>query len=67
MIFAIMQLRGCVMEDVIEKRLELNAPISRVWRALSDYREFGEWFNVRLESPFIPGQVSRGNITVPRL
>ena len=54
------------MDDVIEKRLELNAPISRVWRALSDYREFGEWFKVRLESASsVPGQVSRGNITYP--
>jgi len=28
--------------DRIEKRIELNAPVSRVWRALTDYREFGE-------------------------
>ena len=53
------------MNDRIEKRIELAAPVSRVWRALTDYREFGEWFRVKLEGPFIVGQVSRGQITYP--
>jgi len=51
--------------DKIEKRIELNAPVSRVWRALTDYREFGQWFKVKLESPFVAGQISRGQITYP--
>ena len=53
------------MENRIEKRIELKAPVSRVWRALTDHREFGEWFRVKLEGPFVPGQVSRGHITHP--
>jgi uncharacterized protein YndB with AHSA1/START domain len=53
------------MENRIEKRLELQAPVSRVWRALTDYREFGEWFRVKLDGPFVPGQISRGHITYP--
>ena len=53
------------MQDRIEKRIELKAPISRVWRALTDYREFGEWFRVKLGGPFVPGQISRGHITCP--
>ena len=53
------------MNDRIEKSIELEAPVSRVWRALTDYREFGEWFRVNLEGPFVPGQVSRGRITYP--
>ena len=53
------------MNDRIEKSIELAAPVSRVWRALTDYREFGKWFRVELESPFVPGQVSRGRITYP--
>jgi uncharacterized protein YndB with AHSA1/START domain len=53
------------MNDRIEKRLELKAPVARVWRALTDYREFGEWFRVKLEGPFVVGQVSRGHITYP--
>jgi len=53
------------MEDRIEKRIELKAPIARVWRALTDYREFGTWFRVDLEGPFAPGQVARGKVTYP--
>jgi uncharacterized protein YndB with AHSA1/START domain len=53
------------MENQIEKRIVLKAPVLRVWRALTDYREFGEWFRVKLEGPFVPGQVSRGYITYP--
>ena len=53
------------MNDRIEKTIELNAPVPRVWKALTDYREFGAWFRVRLDGPFVPGQVSRGNITYP--
>jgi uncharacterized protein YndB with AHSA1/START domain len=53
------------MSDRIEKQIELRAPISRVWRVLTDYQEFGEWFRVKLDGPFAPGQVSRGHITYP--
>jgi uncharacterized protein YndB with AHSA1/START domain len=53
------------MSNSIEKRIELTAPVSRVWRALTDHREFGEWFRVKLDGPFVPGQVARGHITYP--
>jgi uncharacterized protein YndB with AHSA1/START domain len=53
------------MTDRIEKRIELKAPVARVWRALTDYREFGEWFRVKLDGPFVAGGISRGNITYP--
>ena len=53
------------MNNHIEKRIELKAPVSRVWRALTDYREFGEWFRVKLNGPFAPGQVSCGQVTYP--
>ena len=46
------------MDTRIEKRIELKAPVARVWRALTDYRQFGEWFLVKLDGPFVPGQVS---------
>ena len=51
--------------DRIEKQIELKAPVSRVWRALTDHKEFGEWFGVKFESPFVVGQVARGRITYP--
>ena len=44
-------------QDQIEKVVELAAPVSRVWRAITDYKEFGEWFRVRLDSPFKVGEV----------
>ena len=53
------------MNNRIEKRVELKAPVSRVWRALTDYREFGEWFRVKLDGPFVAGQISRGQMTYP--
>ena len=53
------------MSDRIEKSIELNAPVERVWRALTDHNEFGEWFRVKLDGPFAPGEVSRGRITYP--
>lgn len=51
------------MSDRIEKTIELKAPVARVWKALTDYREFGEWFRVRLEGPFVPGKATRGQIS----
>jgi uncharacterized protein YndB with AHSA1/START domain len=53
------------MKYQIEKTIELKAPVSRVWQALTDYREFGKWFRAKLDGPFIPGQVSTGHITYP--
>ncbi|HEU0063169.1 MAG TPA: SRPBCC family protein [Hyphomicrobiaceae bacterium] len=53
------------MDDRIEKRIELKAPVWRVWRALTDHLEFGQWFGVKLEEPFQPGHRSRGQITHP--
>ena len=53
------------MENRIEKQIELKAPVSRVWRALTDYREFGGWFRVNLEGPFTPSKTSRGRVTYP--
>ena len=53
------------MSDRVEKTIELRAPIERVWRALTDHVEFGEWFRVKLEGPFVIGQTARGHITYP--
>jgi uncharacterized protein YndB with AHSA1/START domain len=53
------------MSDRIEKSIEIAAPVSRVWKALTDYREFSTWFRVKLEAPFQTGKVAAGNITYP--
>ena len=51
--------------DRIEKSIELRAPVSRVWRALTDHNEFGTWFHVRLDGAFRVGEPSTGQITHP--
>ena len=50
--------------DRIEKRVRLDAPRARVWRALTDPREFGQWFGVGLAGVVTPGGKLRGPITV---
>jgi len=51
--------------DRIDKQIELKAPVSRVWRAITDSKEFGEWFGVKMQGPFVAGKAARGNITYP--
>lgn len=51
--------------DRIEKKVVLRAPIDRVWRAISDSKQFGEWFRVRLDERFAAGKKVKGKITVP--
>jgi uncharacterized protein YndB with AHSA1/START domain len=51
--------------DRIEKTVHLRAPVSRVWRALTDAGEFGTWFRVKLEGAFAVGATVRGRITYP--
>src|ERR1700676_4627227 len=48
--------------DSIEKKTLLRAPRKRVWRALSDSTEFGTWFGVKFDGPFVPGACMRGVI-----
>ena len=49
--------------DRIEKQIRLSAPRARVWRALTDTREFGQWFGVKLSGTVAPGAKLRGPIT----
>jgi uncharacterized protein YndB with AHSA1/START domain len=49
--------------DRIEKEVLLRAPVQRVWRAISDADEFGRWFGVRFDGPFVAGASVTGVIT----
>jgi uncharacterized protein YndB with AHSA1/START domain len=49
-------------KDRIEKKILLRAPRKRVWRALSDSTEFGSWFGMKFDGPFLPGAKMRGVI-----
>lgn len=48
--------------DRIEKEIVLDSPRSRVWRAITDVREFNKWFGVVLTSPFAPGAEVSGKL-----
>jgi len=52
--------------DRIERKILLKAPLSRVWRALSDAKEFGAWFGVDFKGKtFVAGKPVQGKITYP--
>jgi uncharacterized protein YndB with AHSA1/START domain len=53
------------LTDRIDEQILLRAPKARVWRALTDPTEFGSWFGVKLDGPFIPGERVSGPITHP--
>jgi uncharacterized protein YndB with AHSA1/START domain len=50
--------------DRIEKVVNFDAPRSRVWRALTDYTQFNQWFGVALTTPFTPGAAVSGQLTI---
>ncbi|MFL5363173.1 MAG: SRPBCC family protein [Myxococcales bacterium] len=48
--------------DRIQKTVFLRAPLERVWRAISDPAEFGTWFGVAFDGPFVAGARVTGRI-----
>jgi uncharacterized protein YndB with AHSA1/START domain len=48
--------------DRIEKKVLLRAPIERVWRAISEAKQFGSWFGVEFDGPFAAGKSIIGKI-----
>ncbi|HEY1313302.1 MAG TPA: SRPBCC family protein [Steroidobacteraceae bacterium] len=52
--------------DRIERKILLRATRARVWRALSDAKEFGDWFGVDFKGKsFEAGKSVKGQITYP--
>jgi uncharacterized protein YndB with AHSA1/START domain len=52
--------------DRVERKILLKAPRSRVWRALSDAKELGDWFGVNFTGKtFVEGKHVQGQITYP--
>ncbi len=49
--------------DRIEKLVNLDAPRSRVWRALTDVKQFNAWFGSALTGVFTPGAEVSGKLT----
>jgi uncharacterized protein YndB with AHSA1/START domain len=47
---------GCTLStDRIEKQILLRAPLSRVWKAVSDPDEIAAWFGMRFHGALTPG------------
>jgi uncharacterized protein YndB with AHSA1/START domain len=51
-----------VSTDRIEKKILLRASLKRVWRAITDSQEFGAWFGIKFDGPFVAGASLRGVI-----
>lgn len=43
------------MSDRIEKSAVLQAPLERVWNAVGDSAQFGTWFGMAIDQPFVEG------------
>jgi uncharacterized protein YndB with AHSA1/START domain len=54
------------LTDRIERKVLIKAPRARVWRALSDAAEFGDWFGVNFKGKaFVAGKHVQGKVTYP--
>lgn len=51
-----------LVPDTIEKHAVLRAPRERVWRAISEARQFGAWFGVEFDNEFVVGARLAGKI-----
>ena len=61
----VQQMQDNTSTDRIEKRMDVRAPRSRVWRAVSNAEEFGTWFRAVLDGTFVEGETIRGRVTIP--
>ncbi len=51
--------------DTITRQIHIGADPQRVWDALADAHEFGKWFQVKLDGPFVVGKTTTGKLTYP--
>lgn len=52
-------------EDRIMRQIQIDGDPRRVWDVLSDANEFGKWFRVKLNGPFVIGETTTGKMTYP--
>lgn len=52
------------MMDAIVKQSLIKTDLPTLWTALTDYKQFGEWFMVSIDAPFNEGEVSHGQFTL---
>lgn len=51
------------VENSIQRQIEIKAPLSKVWKALTDSKLFGQWFNANFHSPFVAGKTTKARNT----
>lgn len=51
-------------ENTIERQIEINAPVAKVWEALTNAELFGQWFGANFHSPFVAGQTTKARNTL---
>ena len=49
-----------MLRDRIEKSAVLHASLERVWQAVSDSGQFGTWFGMEIDQPFVEGTTVMG-------
>ncbi|MBC7370924.1 MAG: SRPBCC family protein, partial [Bdellovibrionaceae bacterium] len=42
-------------ENSIERQIEIKAPVEKVWKALTDSNQFGQWFKAIFQTEFVAG------------
>lgn len=55
------------VNDRIVRKVVLDAPIERVWRAITEAARFGAWFGVEFDGEFEPGARRLGRIVPTRV
>lgn len=50
-------------ENKIERQIEIKAPVAKVWKALTDSKLFGQWFNANFHSEFVAGKTTKAQNT----
>jgi uncharacterized protein YndB with AHSA1/START domain len=48
--------------DRIEKKVHLRSSLERIWQAISNAEQFGRWFGVKFNGPFMAGTRLKGRI-----
>lgn len=51
-------------DNVIEKQIDIKAPVAKVWNALTDSKLFGQWFNANFQSDFVAGKTTKATNTL---
>ena len=51
----------------IEKKIVLKATRERVWQAISDSAQFGTWFGVEFDGPFVAGSWMSGRTVATKV